>query len=80
MLRDPVSGLPLLRGGIPVAATERKSLRLDWLASVVPSPGTVAFFGYGSTLEERPIMSASERQYQRLEDAFFVKLAYLLRI
>ncbi|HET9134799.1 MAG TPA: DUF5916 domain-containing protein [Gemmatimonadales bacterium] len=76
-LRDPVSGLPLLVNGTLAARRETNRLRMDWLASYEPTPGTVAFIGYGSTLNgERPL---SFRELERQDDAFFLKVAYLLR-
>lgn len=76
-LRDPISGLPLLINGRLAARRETNRLRMDWLASYEPTPGTVAFIGYGSTLDgERPL---SFRELERQEDAFFLKVAYLLR-
>ncbi len=70
-------GLTLLVGGNPVPATRNNRLRMDWLASFEPTPGTVAFFGYGSTLEGEQDLSF--RGLRRREDGFFVKLAYLFR-
>ncbi|MGH7523231.1 MAG: DUF5916 domain-containing protein [Gemmatimonadales bacterium] len=76
-LEDPVTGLPLAIGGTAVAATRTDSLRVDWLASYQPNPGTVVFFGYGSTLDgDRPL---TFRDLRREEDGFFVKFAYLFR-
>ena len=50
---------------------------MDWLVSYEPTPGTVAFFGYGSTLDgARPL---SLHELRRVNDAFFVKVAYLFR-
>jgi hypothetical protein len=72
-----VNGLPINRGGIATAATRGDSLRLDWLASYQPNPGTVVFLGYGSTLEgDRPL---TFRELRREQDGFFVKVAYLFR-
>ena len=76
-LPDPVSGAPLLVGGAPQPATEFNGLRADLLASFEPTPGTVAFLGYGSSLE-----TDAEFNWSRLErrnDGFFVKLAYQVR-
>jgi hypothetical protein len=62
-----------------VASTPRKNrnLRTDWLVSYEPSPGTVAFLGYGSTLE-RPF-DESATSLRRASDGFFLKLAYQFR-
>ncbi len=76
-LQDPSSGVPLFVGGAPQPATDYNGLRLDLLASFEPTPGTVAFLGYGSSLE-------SDREFnwsrlERVDDGFFVKLAYQVR-
>ena len=76
-LEDAVTGLPIGIGGVPVAATQSDSLRIDWLASYQPHPGTVVFLGYGSTLEnDQPL---GFRDLRREQDGFFVKIAYLFR-
>jgi hypothetical protein len=74
-LEDARTGAPLLRAGAPVAATEARSLRLDLLVSYEPSPGTVAFLGYGAGLLDDPIT----QNWRRQTDGFFVKLAYQFR-
>lgn len=76
-LQDPLTGGPLFVGGAPQPATEFNGFRLDLLASFEPTPGTVAFLGYGSSLE-------SDREFnwsrlERVNDGFFVKLAYQIR-
>lgn len=76
-LEDAVTGLPLGMGGLPVAATHSDSLRVDWLASYQPHPGTVVFLGYGSTAtSDQPL---GFRDLRREQDGFFVKVAYLFR-
>jgi hypothetical protein len=75
-LRVADSATPLLRGGQPVAATRNNGIRLDLLASYEPSPGTVAYFGYGSSMAEDPF---TRNEYRRVNDGFFLKLAYQLR-
>jgi len=77
-LVDPISGAPLYVGGALATEQRFRGLRLDWLASFKPTPGTVAFFGYGSSLERnRPLYNTDA--FERTSDGFFVKLAYLLR-
>jgi hypothetical protein len=76
-LQDAVSGLPLLIGGSPVAARRTNRLRTDWLASFEPTAGTVAFIGYGATMQSPRELSFDD--LSRSEDAFFLKLAYLFR-
>ncbi|MEM8489172.1 MAG: hypothetical protein AAF564_26750, partial [Bacteroidota bacterium] len=51
--------------------------RVDWLVSYRPTPGTVAFFGYGSSLREP--RSFRFQEFERLNDGFFIKLSYLFR-
>ena len=63
--------------GVPSASSDNRSLRTDWLVSYEPSPGTVAFLGYGNTLE-RPLLD-DQRGLRRAVDGFFLKLAYQFR-
>ncbi len=58
-------------------ATATRDFRVDWLFSYVPSPGTVVFAGYGSSLTEPEAFRF--RQLERVRDGFFVKLSYLFR-
>ncbi|MEO8294501.1 MAG: DUF5916 domain-containing protein [Gemmatimonadota bacterium] len=76
-LRDPATGLPILVGGSPVQASSDNDFRLDLLASFEPTPGTVAFFGYGSSMVSGRTLGF--RDLERLNDGFFVKLAYQFR-
>jgi Domain of unknown function (DUF5916) len=76
-LLEPGTGLPLFVSGAAQPATEFNGLRVDLLASFEPTPGTVAFLGYGSSLETDAEFNWSRLQRQR--DGFFVKLAYQLR-
>jgi hypothetical protein len=50
---------------------------MDWLVSYVPSPGTVFFAGYGSSLTEPDAFRF--RSMERVRDGLFVKVSYLLR-
>ncbi len=77
MLRDARSGAPLLVDGSVVAGSTFNGLRADGLISFEPTPGTVAFFGYGSSLEGSRSFSFSD--LRRTSDGFFVKLAYQIR-
>jgi hypothetical protein len=76
-LLDPATGDPLLVSGEPQPATNFNGLRLDLLASFEPTPGTVAFLGYGSSLETDRDFNWS--RLERVNDGFFVKLAYQVR-
>jgi hypothetical protein len=53
------------------------SLQTDWLVSYEPTPGTVAFFGYGDT--RAGLETSSFSDLERRSDGFFVKLAYQWR-
>ena len=75
---DPI----LIRGGDgvyrPALARESNGLQLDWLLSYRPTPGTVLFAGYGSTLgDDRPF---GFRELARQADGFFLKASYLFRL
>lgn len=78
LLRDPVYGIPLVVGGLVPAARATTGLRLDWLASYKPTPGTVAFLGYGSSLAADELNPLSTR-LERMSSGFFLKLAYQIR-
>jgi len=82
-LRDPATDLPILiRDGSgvyqPAAAEVQNDFRVDWLFSFRPSPGTVCYAGYGSSLTEGRAFSFSD--LHRVNDGFFVKLSYLFRV
>ena len=70
-------GDPLLIDGATVPADRFGSLRVDALVSFRPTPGTIAFFGYGATLagDDRFDFDTLERT----RDGFFLKLAYQFR-
>jgi hypothetical protein len=76
-LVEPGTGAPLFVDGAAQPRTEFNGLRVDLLASFEPTPGTVAFLGYGSSLETDEEFNWS--RLRRRNDGFFVKLAYQLR-
>jgi hypothetical protein len=76
-LQDARTGAPLLRDGVPVNVPDRNGLQLDLLAAWEPSPGTVAYLGYGSTLVGDRGVSLTELERER--DGFFLKLSYQFR-
>lgn len=76
-LRQAVSGAPLAVGGVLSAADEVNTFRADWLASYEPTPGTAAYFGYGSSLEANRTLNFTD--LSRTSDGFFAKLAYQFR-
>ena len=50
---------------------------LEWLFSYLPTPGTVIYVGYGSTLREPE--SFHFNRLARERDSYFLKLSYLFR-
>jgi hypothetical protein len=78
-LRDDTrTDLPLLIGGEPTVAERTNDFRVDWLFSYRPTPGTVLFLGYGSSLDEA--QSFRFNRLTRRNDGFFFKLSYLFRV
>lgn len=77
-LRDPRSGNVLLVGGNPQPRVSDTDFRNDFLFSYKPTPGTVFFFGYGSSLSEPTAFTF--RDLQRTSDGFFLKASYLFRM
>lgn len=82
LVRDPRTGLPLYTYGAgaysPLPRLQSSAFRVDWLFSYRPTPGTVFFAGYGSSLTEQDPLQF--RRLQRVNDGFFVKASYLLRM
>ena len=76
-LEDARTGAPLFRNGVPVGANELNGLRVDLLAAYEPRPGTVAFLGYGATLQDEEAFRFTG--VQRTADGLFLKLAYQFR-
>ncbi len=61
-------------------AIEQRSngLRLEMLFAWQPTPGTVFFAGYGSTMSEPDAFALKD--LSRSKDGFFVKFSYLFRL
>jgi hypothetical protein len=59
-------------------AEESNSFRADVLVSYRPTPGTVVFLGYGSSLNEPDAIRSPG--LRRTDDAFFLKMSYLFRV
>src|SRR5690606_17759904 len=76
-LEDARTGQPLYVDGELAGRAELDGLRVDLLASYEPTPGTVAFFGYGSSLERSPLLGPAA--LERTSDGFFLKVAYRFR-
>lgn len=75
LIRDPVDGV--FKRSLALGH-ESNSLRVDWLFSFQPTPGTVFFAGYGSSLAEDEVFRF--RGLARTRDGFFTKLSYLFRL
>jgi hypothetical protein len=76
-LEDARTGDPLTVDGTLAGRSESDRMRVDWLASFEPTPGTVAFFGYGASLDDSGPFTF--QRVARSSDGFFVKLAYQIR-
>ena len=85
-LEDPGTGAPLLNydpgSGTysPAAGGRSNAFRSDVLVSYRPTPGTVLFLGYGQSLTEPTAFAFSLHDLHRLNDGFFLKGSYLLRL
>lgn len=76
-LRSAETGQVLYFDGVASEPTNTNRFRADFLLSFQPSPGTVAFLGYGAGFDGDRTLS-----FQRLvrqDDGFFLKLAYQFR-
>jgi len=71
------NGNPLLVDGVLDAGSKSNEFTTDWLFSYRPIPGTLAYFGYGSTMTEPKEFRFSH--LERTTDGFFGKLSYLFR-
>ena len=61
----------------PIAASTSNDLRADWLVSYRPTPGTVFFIGYGSSMTEDDPLRFD--RLRRVSDGVFMKASYLFR-
>lgn len=75
LIRDPADGV--FKRSLALGR-ESNTLRVDWLFSFQPTPGTVFFAGYGSSLAEEEAFRF--RGLARTRDGFFTKLSYLFRL
>jgi hypothetical protein len=71
------NGNPILVNGVLDSGTKSNEFTTDWLFSYRPIPGTLAYFGYGSTMVEPHEFRF--RDLERTRDGFFGKLSYLFR-
>ena len=74
---ESADGSPISIGGSPTRPSASNGFEIDVLASYEPTPGTVAFLGYGANLESPTTFGISD--LRRQSDGFFLKLAYLFR-
>ena len=77
-LEDPRTGQPLVVNGNGAAAVLTNDFRNDVLFSYKPLPGTLVFFGYGTSLVEPEAFRF--QNLSRASDGFFLKISYLLRM
>ncbi len=75
LVLNPATGI--YRRG-PALGFTRETFRGDLLLSVRPNPGTVLFLGYGNTLRN-PDADGNTDRLGRINDAFFLKVSYLLQ-
>ena len=76
-LKDPATGGPIVIGGSVVGPSSSNLLRVDWLFSYRPSPGTLVYLGYGASCSEFDTRCAVGRRVSRVNDGFFAKVSYL---
>jgi hypothetical protein len=62
---------------VRAAASAQNRLELEWLFSYLPTPGTVIYLGYGSSLQEPAAFRFSRLERER--DSYFLKMSYLFR-
>jgi len=73
LVRDPATGT-----FTRTAPSASNAFRVDWLFSYHPTPGTVFYAGYGSSLADPTTFGF--RGLARTGDGFFVKVSYLYRV
>lgn len=73
VFRDPLTGT-FTRASRTVA----NAVRIDGLFAYQPTPGTVFFLGYGSSMTEDDPFAF--RDVHRLTDGFFAKVSYVFRL
>jgi hypothetical protein len=83
-LRDPTTGLRLVIDAAttqrigPAAGAVTADFRNDFLFSFKPTPGTVLFLGYGTSLTE--LQPLEFTRLTRANDGFFFKGSYRFRL
>ena len=72
VIRDPTTGIYA-----PTVAYSNRQLQLNFLFSYLPTPGTVVYFGYGTTAARPDGLGRPE--LTPVEASFFLKVSYLWR-
>ena len=57
-----------------------RQFRADYLFSYQPTPGTVLFAGYGSSITDLNPLDPARSALERTSDGFFLKASYLFRL
>lgn len=79
--REPLvdrTGAPISVNGSLDTGERFGEFQADWLFSYRPSPGTLFYFGYGTTMDEANEFRFSD--LRRSRDGFFAKASYLFRM
>ena len=76
-LKDRHGNLIRVNGEL-TSDSKSNDLRMDWLFSYRPNPGTLLYLGYGSTMDD--VGQKRFEDLRRLNDGFFLKLSYLFRV
>ena len=76
-LRSAETGQVLYFDGVPSEPSQTNRLRVDFLLSFQPSPGTVAFLGYGTGFDGNATLTF--RHLVQQDNGLFFKLAYQFR-
>lgn len=77
---EDAEGRPIRIDGQLAGSSVANDLRVDWLFSYRPSPGTLIYLGYGASLTEPDAFSFSRRDLRRTSDGFFGKVSYFFRL
>jgi hypothetical protein len=72
------NGNSILVNGVRDTGATQNEFSMDWLFSYRPTPGTLVYLGYGSTMSEPDDFRF--RDLRRTSDGFFGKLSYLFRL
>ncbi len=71
-------GNSILVNGVQDTGDASNGLQMDWLFSYRPTPGTLVYLGYGSSMDEPEAFRFN--QLERNRDGFFAKVSYLFRL